>query len=106
MEKEEILNILQSTTLTNDLKVKTLLDAIFNIDDWNWLQNLCIKMSSSSDENISGLAVTGIGHIARMHQKLDKDVVVPFLNNILLENNHLSGRASDALEDIEIFIKS
>lgn len=104
MDKREVLNILHDTNRLKEEKIDTLLYAIFNIDDWKWLQDLCIKIASSTDEDLSGLAITGIGHIARMYNTLEMEIVVPFLENIVQENNNLSGRATDALDDIEIFI--
>ncbi len=105
MNKDEVLNILQNSENSKSLKVETLLHAIFNIDDWKWLQDLCIQTSSSDDEDLSGLSLTGLGHIARMHKQIELEKVIPFLKKIIDDNNHLSGRASDALDDIETFIK-
>ena len=105
MDKEKILYILKDSDCSSEQKIKALLFAIFNIDDWRWIQNLCLDMAKNPDDDIAELSLTGLGHIARIHGKLDVDIVVPFLEEISINNNALLGRASDALDDIEIFIE-
>ncbi len=50
-----------------------------------------------------GLAMTCIGHVARMHKVIDKSLVIPVLFE-KLKHSTLSGRVQDALDDIDIFI--
>ncbi len=61
-------------------------------------------MANNSDDDISGLALTCLGHLARVNGKIDKDVVIPFLKDKMLNPNEMvSSRAEDALDDINIF---
>ena len=106
MTQDKILTVLADESASKDEKIAAVMFAIFNLDDPRWLQNLCMQCSKSDDSDIAGLAITGIGHIARLHGNLDLETVVPFLEEIKNENTELSGRAEDALEDIQIFMKS
>lgn len=56
-----------------DFCCKLLLKITFNCDDWKWIQNVCIDIiNSNREKNICGLAVTCIGHLARIHGKIEK----------------------------------
>lgn len=71
--------------------------------DWQWAQNICLHFLDSDDPNISGLAAISLGHIARIHRKLDKDRVKSALEN-KMNNPLIAGRVQDALDDIEIYL--
>lgn len=86
--------------------LKTLLYLTFNIDDFEWAQKMCLLIiGTSADEDIIGLAITCIGHIARIYKKIDTTLVIP-----VLERKHqdirFSGRVEDTLDDITIFVKN
>jgi hypothetical protein len=92
--------------LSEDAAVATdaLLYLCFNIDDPEWVQLKCVEaIQNHRSDDVRGLALTCIGHVARMHKVIDKPLVMP----VLLENlkyKTLSGRAQDALDDIDTFI--
>ena len=91
---------------SEDAEVATdaLMYLCFNIDDPQWIQLKCIEaIKNHRDEDVRGLALTCIGHVARMHKIIDKSLVMPVLLE-KLKHRTLSGRAQDALDDIEIFI--
>ncbi len=71
-------------------------------NDWRWAQDKCLAFLVSSAPEISGLAATCLGHIARIHKLIDKDRVVAALRK-QLEHPDIAGRIEDALEDIEKF---
>jgi hypothetical protein len=81
-----------------------LLSAIFYINDWKWCQEHCFEFLENQDPEISGLAATCIGHIARIHKNLAKQKAVEKLKNHL-SSQTISGQVQDALDDIEIFLK-
>ena len=57
----------------------------------------------SPDAQLSGLAARCLGHLARIHRKLDKEKIVHALT--LRQNTpEISGRIQDALDDIEMFV--
>lgn len=106
MTKDEIMKVLRDQSASKDDKISTVMFAIFNLNDSRWLQEFCMQCANDGDSDIAGLAITGIGHIARMYGGVDLETVVPFLEDIKNKNTTLSGRAEDALEDIQIFMNS
>lgn len=71
-------------------------------NDWRWAQDKCLAFLVSDSPEISGLAATCLGHIARVHKTLDKERVVAALRK-QLKNPDIAGQVEDALEDIELF---
>lgn len=45
--------------------------------DWKSVQDICIKYSDHSDDNIRGIAVLCFGHLARIHGTLETERVLP-----------------------------
>ncbi|WP_040364023.1 hypothetical protein [Commensalibacter intestini] len=86
--------------------LKTLLYLTFNIDDFKWAQKMCLDtINTSADEDVIGLAITCIGHIARIYKKIDTALVTPVLER-KRQDIRFSGRVEDALDDITIFVKN
>ncbi|HEV8053138.1 MAG TPA: hypothetical protein VGP47_11640 [Parachlamydiaceae bacterium] len=75
----------------------------FYDEDWKWCQEQCLFLLEHFDKNISGLAAICLGHIARIHGQLDKELVESVLSNHL-NNKEISGRIEDALGDIKMFL--
>lgn len=71
--------------------------------DWMWLQKQCVRFLSSDSAEVRGLAATCLGHIARIHGRLDLDTVIPLLTRAK-SDPVTGGRAEDALDDISTFI--
>ena len=97
---------LEAMLRSEDTKVATdaLLYLCFNIDDLEWIQVKCVEViEKHRNGDIKGLALTCIGHVARMHKVIDESLVIPVLFK-MLKHSTLSGRARDALDDIDIFI--
>jgi hypothetical protein len=61
--------------------------------------------SSHEDADIRGLAVTCLGHLARIHGYIDREKVIPVLK-LLLNDSEIVGRVEDALSDIKMYAKS
>ena len=83
----------------------TMVAVSFYEKDWRWAQNVCLELFNDANPEISGLASTCLGHIARIHQKLDKERVTEILRN-RLNDDRIAGRIQDALDDIEMYIPS
>jgi len=71
-------------------------------NDWRWAQGVFLKLLDSSDEEVSALSATCLGHLARIHRKIDKDIVIPALR-AHLKDIRISGIVSDALDDVDMF---
>lgn len=81
---------------------KALVAIAFHESDWRWAQDRCLELLRSSDPSISGLAATCLGHIARIHRKIDKDIVLPALQALRADPD-IGGRVDDAIDDISMF---
>ncbi|MET8837225.1 hypothetical protein ABZV78_25370 [Micromonospora sp. NPDC004540] len=77
--------------------------ALYGDGDWKELQELHLQLLEHDDRQVSALAATCLGHLARVHRQLDEDRVVAALRRAR-SVPHLRGTAADALEDIEVFL--
>lgn len=99
--KAEINELLHKST---DIKIisDTLLYVTFNVDDVDWIEDCCLSLINCDNDDISGLAITCLGHVARIHSKINKEKVIPVLMN-KKSNHNLIGRIEDAMDDINMF---
>jgi hypothetical protein len=72
-------------------------------NDWYWVQEKCLYYIETGDNDLKNASILSLAHLARIHRKLDIDLVIPKLQS-LRGNPLLQGRVEDALDDIEIFI--
>ncbi|SAL70693.1 hypothetical protein AWB74_04153 [Caballeronia arvi] len=101
--KEELETRLKSDD--SDEAIDALMYSCFNVNDPEWIQDKCVQViRTSNNDDLKGLGITCLGHVARIHAKIDKEKIVPVLTE-LLEDVSLSGRAQHALDDIETFVK-
>ncbi|MEH1129432.1 hypothetical protein [Micromonospora sp. CPCC 206061] len=77
--------------------------ALYDCGDWQELQELHLQLLEHDDRQVSSLAATCLGHLARVHRQLDEARVVQALRR-KRSVPHIRGTAADALEDIEIFL--
>lgn len=75
----------------------------FYEQDWKWAQEKFIELFFSSDSDISGLAATCLGHLARIHKTIEKQRVLKILRDGVNKDNQ--GRIDDAIDDIEMFVR-
>lgn len=101
--KEEIEDFLKSTD--SDVVINALMYLCFNIRDPDWVQDKCIDaIEKGMNNDIRGLGITCIGHVARIYAKVNTEKVIPILKSTLSDSS-LAGRAQDALDDIDTFVK-
>jgi hypothetical protein len=77
--------------------------ALYGYGDWREPQELYLQLLEHEDHQVSALAATCLGHLARLYRQLDERQVVAALRRAR-SVPHISGTAADALEDIEIFL--
>ncbi|MDQ7911311.1 hypothetical protein RB614_43165 [Phytohabitans sp. ZYX-F-186] len=77
--------------------------ALYNGVDWKEPQELFLQLLEHEDRQVSALAATCLGHLARVYGQLDEDRVVAALHRARCAP-HISGTALNALEDIEVFL--
>jgi hypothetical protein len=68
------------------------------------VQEKCLFFFQSDNPDIRKLAATCLGHVARIHNKIDKERVVAILKSHLKDPD-IAGAIQDALDDIEMFAK-
>lgn len=77
--------------------------ALNESEDWRWVQAQCIELLEHHDWSVRAVAATCLGHVARIHRKMDLEIVVPALRG-MLEDPKVSSYARDALEDIQMYV--
>lgn len=86
-----------------NLVCEALIALAFYEQDWKWVQNKCLDYLENNNPEIRGVAATCLGHIARIHHKLEKKKVISALQK-RLNDIQISGQVNDALDDIAIFL--
>ncbi|MBW7473877.1 hypothetical protein K0T92_03900 [Paenibacillus oenotherae] len=103
-ENQEIMNLINSDnpgTIVNGL-----LSLTFNADDGEFVQELMVHYTQHKNENIRGIAILCFGHIARIHATVNKELIIPLINDALKdESSFVRGHAHSALDDINMFCK-
>lgn len=105
IEKNQgIINLINSDH--PDSIVRGLLALALNADDGEFVQDLMVQYSQHKNENIRGIAILCFGHIARIHRALNKELIIPLINDALNdESKFVRGHALSALDDIKMFCK-
>ena len=87
-----------------DIICDALIRITYHDPNWHWVQDKCLELASHPDPQVSGLAVTCLGHLARIHRVLDVEKVLPTLRR-LQDDPKISGRVADALDDINMYLE-
>ena len=70
-----------------------------------WAQEVCLQLVDHIDPGVRGSALVGLGCVARIHQLLDPDQVMPVIEAALLDPNpYVRGQAEVTADDVEIFL--
>jgi hypothetical protein len=77
--------------------------ALHGDGDWRESQELYLALLDHRNYQVQTLAATCLGHLARVYGHLDEDRVVAALRKARVKP-HIRGTASDALDDIELFL--
>lgn len=103
MSKSEI-NAAIRDNLVEKLEI-AVLSAALNSGDGIWAEKVCFKLVNHSDPTVRGNALLSLGHIARIHGKLDRKRAIKTLEAALNdEDEFVRGHAEDALEDVQHFV--
>ncbi|MFN0140621.1 MAG: hypothetical protein ACKVQW_11120 [Pyrinomonadaceae bacterium] len=103
MSKDEILATLEED---NPKFVSiAVLSAVLNSGDGQWAEEVCYRLAKHQDENVRGNAMQGLGHIARVHGKLDGGRALAILEFGLKDpHEYVRGNAEDALDDLRQYL--
>jgi hypothetical protein len=78
--------------------------AAMTTEDFEWAQDVCIRLSSHSHYNVRGNAILGFGHLSRRFGKIDQEKVVPIVKAALKDTNkYVRSHAESAADDIEFY---
>lgn len=80
----------------------TLVSLALHEPDWRWVQSRCLKSLHHEDGDVRRVAALCLGHLARIHGIIDRDLVLPALY-ALRDDPFARGGVADALDDIEMF---
>lgn len=79
--------------------IDALLSAAFYERDWQWVQETCLRFLDHPAKWVRWNAATCLGHIARIHKKLDLEIVLPKL--LAAKNDiEIASNVDDTLDDI------
>jgi len=74
-------------------------------DDFEYAENFCIQLSNHEHFNVRGNAIQALGHIARIHGKLNENKIKPIIERALKDKNKVvRGNAIDAKDDTKQFL--
>ena len=99
--KDEFSQIIASGT--TESKCDAIVRAVHSISDYDWLISEFSKLLNDPDHQIRGVTVTCVGHMARLHEYSDKQQLLHIVKP-LLSDSKISGRAEDAVDDINTFL--
>ncbi len=85
--------------------VHALLGVTWHLADWEWVQDHCLGFLDSPMPDVRNTAIACLGHLARIHKKINKPKVLAALADKRTDPD-CAGRVEDAIEDIEMFTKS
>jgi len=84
-------------------RIDALLRLAYHDTDWTWVQDQCLRYLDDPNAGVRGMAALCLGHLARIHRRLDVDRVLPILHG-LESDPQIGWRVQDALDDIEVFL--
>lgn len=75
--------------------------------DWEFAQNICLKLANSENQNIKANAILGLSYVARNHLCLEEEQVKKAVYNVVRSKLDLKNfcRVIEAADDIHIYMK-
>jgi hypothetical protein len=78
--------------------------AALHEEDFDFVQRACVQLSTHPDEIVRGNAVLGIGHIARLFERLDEHAVQVVSDRLHDPSSYVRGQAHAAASDLSHFL--
>lgn len=86
---------------TREQIIDALLGVTYYVEDWRWVQGVCLDLLASDRADLYWNAIQCLGHLATFHHTLDLDIVLPAIqahaNDPALKQGYV---INDALDDI------
>jgi len=98
--------ILDGLNRADPEELKTIvLSAAMGIDDRRWAQAVCLQLATHPEPGVRGNAILGLGHLARIHRRLDRELVEPAILGASLDpDSYVRGHADSAAADVATFL--
>ncbi len=71
-------------------------------DDWKTIQSILIDYLSHPNVSTISTAMLALSHLARLSNRLDKDMVIEKLLETVEKHPSLAGRLEDVLDDLSV----
>ncbi|MGQ5262878.1 hypothetical protein ACTWLT_19275 [Micromonospora sp. ZYX-F-536] len=81
-----------------------LLSLTYHDPDRAWVESILLGVIADDgiEMQVRSLAITCLGHLARIHREVSRQTVLPVLHD-LMQSSAFGGIARDALDDIETY---
>jgi hypothetical protein len=73
-------------------------------EDFDFVQRICVQLSSHSDEIVRGNAVLGFGHLARLFEALSDEAIDIVRARLRDPSSYVRGQAHAAADDLSHFL--
>jgi hypothetical protein len=103
LSNDEIEKVLTSGTLDDIIRLP--LSVGMNHHDWNFAQDLCLRLASHSNLSVRANALTGLQYVAMTKGKLEKHLVKPVLINALKSTECEELDAAHVITRINQYVK-
>ena len=101
MDRRELEALIESGN--DEAIIDALLSAAYYDPDWRWAQGVSLRFLDHATLGVRSNAATCLGHIARIHKKMDLDLVLPKL--LAMQGDPaIRPWIEEALEDIRFFL--
>ena len=77
--------------------------SLSEFDDADLVLDVYFEYMKHQDKWVASAAITGIGHLARLNDLKDIDIIQLKLNALLKERPELEGKIDDCLDDLDTF---
>lgn len=97
---------LLETVAANDVEKlgPMIVAAALQEEDFDFVQRICVQLSSHSDEIVRGNAVLGFGHLARLFEALSDEAVDIVRERLRDHSSYVRGQAHSAAGDLSNFL--
>ncbi|RFB05011.1 hypothetical protein [Parvularcula marina] len=83
-----------------------LLVSLPDMDEADWVEATCHAYLGHDDPWVANAAATALGHLARIHGRLDTEKAAAAIEAAKTRHPEMAGRMDDALGDIAFFMKT
>ena len=83
--------------------VEALLSLAYYEPNGRWVQEKCLAFAQRGQGDVRRIAIVCLGHLARVHRKLDLDRVAKVFNE-LRDDTSVLGEIENAVGDIRVFV--